>query len=100
MVQKGVVLHHVVSERGIEVDKQKVEVIKCLPPHACVKGLWSFFVHADFYRAFIKDFSKTTKPLTSLLAKDTPFIFSDEWLEAFYRIKEALITAPNIQPPN
>jgi len=39
----------------------------------------------------IKDFSKTTKSLTLALAKDTPFVFSKECLEAFHRIKEALI---------
>jgi len=61
-----------------------------------VKGVRSFLGHAGFYRRFIKDFSKTAKPLTLLLTKDTPFIFSNECLKAFHRIKEALITAPII----
>jgi len=52
-----------------------------------------------FYRHFIKAFSKTAKPLTLLLAKDTPFIFSNECVEDFYKIKETLITAPIIQLP-
>jgi len=65
-----------------------------------VKRVRSFLEHVGFYRHFIKDFSKTTKPLTLLLEKDTLFIFTNECLEAFYRTKEALITAPIIQPFN
>ena len=99
MVTKGVVLGHIVSENGIEVDKAKIEVIEKLPPPTSVKGIRSFLGHAGFYRRFIKDFFKITKPLTNLLAKDTPFEFNDACIDAFHRLKEALITAPVLQPP-
>jgi len=92
MVQEGVVLGHVVSLSCIEVYQAKIEVIEHLPPPNYGKGVRSFLRHASFYRRFIKDFSKTTKPLSLLLAKDTPFVFTNECLEAFHRIKEALIT--------
>ena len=84
MITKGVVLGHLISDRGIEVDKAKVEVIKNLPPPTSVKGIRSFLGHAGFYRRFIKDFSKIAKPLTNLLAKDSLFIFDDDCLEDFY----------------
>jgi len=87
MVQEGVVLSHVESQRGIEVNKAKIEVIKCLRPTTCVKRVRSFLGHVGFDLDFIKDFSKTAKPLTLLLAKDTPFIFSNECLEAFTGLK-------------
>ena len=93
MVTKGVVLGHIVSENGIEVDKAKIEVIEKLPPPTTVKGIRSFLGHAGFYRRFIKDFSKIAKPLTNLLAKDTPFEFNDACIDAFHRLKEALISA-------
>jgi hypothetical protein len=32
MVREGIILGHLVSERGIEVDKAKIEVIEQLPP--------------------------------------------------------------------
>jgi hypothetical protein len=67
MVKQGTVLEHVISERGIEVDKAKVETVEQLPPPKDVKSLRSFLGHAGFYRRFIKDFSKITKPLTHLL---------------------------------
>ena len=65
-----------------------------------VKGIRSFLGHAGFYRRFIKDFSQTVRPLTSLLAKDAPFEFTDECLKAFNTLKKALVSAPIIQPPD
>jgi endonuclease III len=75
MVREGIVLRHRVSERGIEVDRAKIEVIEQLPPSANVKGIRSFLGHAGFYRRFIKNISKIARPLTKLLAKDVPFNF-------------------------
>ena len=100
MVRKGIVLGHLVSERGIEVDKAKIDVIEHLPPLVNVKGIRSFLDHAGFYRRFIKDFSQIARPLTNLLAKDAPFEFTDECLRAFEILKKALISAPIIQPPD
>ena len=42
MVWEGIVLRHLVSERGIEVDKAKIEVIEQLPPPVNIKGIRSF----------------------------------------------------------
>ncbi|XP_042405116.1 uncharacterized protein LOC121995443 [Zingiber officinale] len=87
-------------ERGIEVDTAKVEVIENLPPPTNVKGVRSFLGHAGFYRRFIKDFSKISKPLTNLLIKETEFLFDENCLDAFSRLKEALISAPIMQVPD
>jgi hypothetical protein len=100
MVRQGIVLGHVISERGIEVDKDKVETVEQLPPPMDVKSLRSFLGHAGFYRRFIKDFSKITKPLTHLLQKDVSFDFDEKCLAAFRTLKNALVSAPIIQPPD
>jgi len=100
MVREGIVLGHLVSERGIEGDRAMIEVIEKLPPPINVKGICSFLGHAGFYRHFIKDFSQIARPLTSLLAKDAPFDFNDECLAAFHTLKKALISTPIIQPPD
>jgi hypothetical protein len=100
MVKQGIVLGHVISERGIEVDKAKVEMVEQLPPLTNVKSLRSFLGHAGFYKRFIKDFSKITKPLTHLLQKDVDFDFDEKCLAAFRILKSALVSAPIIQPPD
>ena len=100
MVHEGIVLGHLVSERGIEVDKAKIEVIEQLPPPTNVKGIKSFLGHAGFYRRFISNFSQIARPLTSLLARDIPFQFTDECHKAFENLKKALVSAPIIQSPD
>jgi hypothetical protein len=100
MVIEGVVLGHRVSGRGIEVDRVKVEVIDKLPYPKDIKGIRSFLGHAGFYRRFIKDFSKISKPLTNLLQKDVSFSFTKDCVESFNVFKNALISAPIIQPPD
>ena len=63
MVNEGIVLGHKVSERGIEVDKAKIEAIERMPYPRDIKGIRSFLGHAGFYRRFIKDFSRPRDPL-------------------------------------
>ena len=69
MVNQGIVLGHIISERGIEVEKAKVELISKLPSLTNVKIVRKFLGHAGFYHRFIRDFSKIAKPLTSSLKK-------------------------------
>ena len=68
MIREGIVLGHIIFEREIEVDKAKVEIISKLSLPTSVKQVRSFLGHADFYRRFIKDFSKISRPLCNLLA--------------------------------
>nr|GEW70135.1 DNA-directed DNA polymerase [Tanacetum cinerariifolium] len=56
--------------------------------------------HANFYRRFIKDFSKIARPMIRLLEKDTPFIFSKECVEAFQTLKRKLIEAHILIAPD
>jgi hypothetical protein len=99
-VKQGIVLGHVIFERGIKVDKAKIETVEKLPPPKNIKSLRSFLGHAGFYRRFIKDFSKITKPLTRLLQKDVEYDFDEECLYAFRTLKQSLLSAPIVQPPD
>jgi hypothetical protein len=94
MVKEGIVLDHKISKNGIEVDKAKVDVIAKFPHPTSVKGIRSFLGHASFYRRFIQDFSKIAQPMTRPLEKETPFVFSDECIEAFQILKKKLTEAP------
>ncbi|GJV85919.1 reverse transcriptase domain-containing protein [Tanacetum coccineum] len=100
MVKEGIVLGHKISKKGIEVDKAKIDVIAKLPHPTTVKGIRSFLGHVGFYRRFIKDFSKISRPMTHLLEKNTPFIFSEECIQAFQTLKKKLTEAPILIAPN
>ncbi|RVW66455.1 Retrovirus-related Pol polyprotein from transposon 297 [Vitis vinifera] len=65
LVPQGIVLGHIISSQGIEVDKAKVELIVKLPSPTIVKGVRQFLGHAGFYRRFIKDFSKLARPFVN-----------------------------------
>ena len=78
MVNQGVVLRHIISKKGIEVDKAKIEIIYKLPSPMNVKIVRQFLGHAGFYRRFIKDFSKISKPLYKLLEKDAKSVWDED----------------------
>ncbi|KAK9042651.1 hypothetical protein V6N11_017718 [Hibiscus sabdariffa] len=100
MVTEGMILGHKISSKGIEVDKAKVEVIEKLPPPTTVKGIRSFLGHAGFYRRFIKEFSKISKSLCTLLQQNQPFIFDEDYQSTFEELKKRLISAPIVVPPD
>ncbi|CAN6586193.1 unnamed protein product [Malus baccata var. baccata] len=100
MVKQGIVLGHIVSENGIEVDKSKIDLVRHLPSPTSVREVRSFLGHAGFYRRFIKDFSKVAQPLCRLLQKDVTFEFTKECTASFNQLKELLTTAPIIVPPD
>ena len=100
MVNQGIVLGHVISSRGIEVDKAKIELISNLPSPTNVKTVRQFLGHTGFYRRFIKDFSKIAKPLYKLLEKDAKFSWEKDCQESFEELKFHLTIAPIVLAPN
>ncbi|CAN6579362.1 unnamed protein product [Malus baccata var. baccata] len=100
MVKQGIVLGHIISERGIEVDKSKIDLVCYLPSPTSVREVRSFLGHAGFYRRFIKDFSKIAQPLCRLLEKEVPFEFNEACEQAFKHLKDLLTTTPIITPPD
>ena len=100
MVIKGIVLGHKISVAGLEVDQAKVSMIETLMPLDTFKRIRSFLGHFGFYRRFIKDFSKISKPLCTLLEKDAKFEFDDSCLSRFKEIKYRLVIAPIMATPD
>ena len=92
MVTEGIVLGHMISAAGLEVDQAKVSIIRNLIPPTTVKGIRSFLGHAGFYRRFIRDFSKITE--------DTKFNFDESCHNSFEDIKSILVEAPIMEKPD
>nr|GEW62297.1 reverse transcriptase domain-containing protein [Tanacetum cinerariifolium] len=100
VVKEGIVLGHKISKNGLEVDRAKVNVISKIPLLTTAKGVRSFLGYAGFYRQFIQDFSKIARPMTYLIEKETPFVFSKDCSDAFETLKKKLIEAPILVVPN
>lgn len=92
MVNKGIVLGHKVSSKGIEVDYAKVDVIEKLPTPTSVKEVQRFLEHVGFYKMNSMT-SKNSKLISNLLMKYVKFEFDDNYLHVFQLLKEKLITS-------
>ena len=103
-------LGHIVSKDGIETDPDKIEKIKNWPRPNNPDELRSFVAFAGYYRRFVKDFSKVTKPLTDLLPptstkKTSKSKMLKEWKweqeheDTFNRLKELLTSPPILAYP-
>nr|GEV45114.1 reverse transcriptase domain-containing protein [Tanacetum cinerariifolium] len=100
MCGEGIVLGHKISKSILEVDRAKVDVITKLPHPTTVKDVRSFLGHAGFYRHFIQDFSKIARPMTHLLEKETPFVFSKDCIDTFETLKKKLTEASILVVPD
>lgn len=110
-------LGHIVSENGVETDPSKIEALKTWPRPRNLKELKSFLGFAGYYRRFVQDFSKITRPLndltvgypplqknqrrdpkTSTQYRDPKEQFGDRWTQdcqnSFNTLIEKLTSAP------
>lgn len=93
-------LGHIITDKGVAPNPDKVKAVTTFPIPKNAKDVKSFLGLVGYYRRFIENFSKITKPLTSLLKKDTSFHWSFEQDQAFNILKEKLTTAPLLQYPD
>lgn len=93
-VQETAFLGVIVSGQGLRMDPRKVEAVVSWKTPTNLKEVQGFVGFANFYRRFIRDFSKLVKPLVALTRKDTPFAWSPECTQAFQSVKQQVSSAP------
>ncbi|GES92555.1 enzymatic polyprotein; endonuclease; Reverse transcriptase, putative [Rhizophagus clarus] len=93
-------LGHVVSQKGIQTDSEKLRVIKEFPVPKDLMQLHSFIMLASYYCKFVKGFSLIAEPLNKLLKKNTLYIWSKDQHDAFKELKVCLMTPPILAYPN
>jgi hypothetical protein len=87
-------LGHTISKDGISVDPSKVQEVMDWKPPESVHQIRSFLGLAGYYRRFIPDFSRITKPMTELLKKGVKFVWSEACEKAFHTLRQHLTSAP------
>lgn len=84
----------VISRDGVKMDPKKVEAVREWGTPKNIKDVQAFLGFSNFYRRFIRDYSRVVTPLTRLTRKETPFIWTSECQDAFVSLKTAFTTAP------
>ena len=87
-------LGFILTTEGIEVDPEKTQVIHNWRIPNTVRGVQSFLGFCNFYRKFIKDYSRIARPLNQLTKREVPFVWNDKCQEAFEELKRRLTNAP------
>jgi hypothetical protein len=87
-------LGFMISSEGIHMDPAKVEAVLGWERPKSPHDIQIFLGFANFYRRFIKGYSKITAPLTNLTRKEVKFKWSHEAEESFLSLKQAFCTAP------
>ena len=93
-------LGHVISGKGVATEPSKIVVVQQWPTPSNIKQLRGFLGITGYYRKFIKNYSMLSRPLTLLLKKGTPFVWTSSTKTAFQMLKKALTEAPILALPN
>lgn len=93
-------LGHIVTTEGVKPNPDKVKAIREFPIPRSRKEIKSFLGLLGYYRKFIKDFAKLTKPMTECLKKDKKIVLDDRYIQTFNICKELLINDPILQYPD
>lgn len=93
-------LGHLITQDGVKPDPKKIESVKNYPVPKSPKDIKSFLGLAGYYRRFIENFSKLSQPLTKLLKKEEPFIWTSLQQHSFETLKAKLCEEPILQYPD
>lgn len=93
-------LGHIISKDGIKPNPDKISAIEKYPIPKTPKQIKQFLGLLGYYRKFIPDFSRITKPLTQCLKKGSKIRLDDEYISCFEKCKTLLTNDPILQYPN
>ena len=98
-VTSGKLLRHIVSERGIEVDPEKIKAILDMPAPRTKREIRGFLGRLQYISRFIAKLTDIGEPVFHLLRKNQPKVWNDDYQHAFEKIKESLLSSVVLVPP-
>ena len=98
-VTSGKLLGHIISERGIEVDLDKIKTIQEMPVPKIEKDIREFIGKLQYISRFIAKLTMMCDPVFKLLRKNQPVEWNQECQKAFEKIKEYLTSPPVLKLP-
>lgn len=93
-------LGYIVDRSGLRCDPEKVAAILNIAPPRSVKEVRRFLGMTSWYRRFIPNFASLVSPISSLLRKGAPFVWSEDCNSSFETIKEKLVSSPVMSCPD
>jgi hypothetical protein len=93
-------LGHLITENGVATEPSKIAAVANWAPPKNIKQLRSFLGLTGYYKRFIKHYGMISSPLTQLLKKGVPFLWTDQAQEAFQLLKQALLQGPVLTVPD
>jgi len=84
----------VISPKGVEMQKKKVEGVLNWPAPRNVKEVQKFLGLANYYRRFIKNFARIAAPLHALVRKEQKWKWEKKQEEVFKKLKVGFTTEP------
>ncbi|XP_052736677.1 uncharacterized protein LOC128197875 [Vigna angularis] len=98
-VKSGKLLGFVVSQKGIEVDPDKVRAISEMPMPRTEKEVRGFLGRLNYIARFISQLTATCEPMFKLLRKNQAVVWNEDCQAAFEKIKQYLQDPPVLRPP-
>ncbi|KAA3467458.1 Integrase, catalytic core [Gossypium australe] len=96
----GRLLGFVVSDKGIEIDPDKVKAIQELSPSRTQKEVKGFLGRLNYITRFISQLTEKCDPIFRLIKKHNPGVWDEEFQKTFDKVKHYLSNAPVLIPPS
>ena len=87
---------HIISEKGMSTDPQKVEAITKLPSPASTKDVRRVLGMVQYLSRYIPNLTNIVQPLQNLLRKDVTFVWSVSQEKALRAMKQAIVQSPTL----
>lgn len=96
-VPKVIFLGYIIRSRRVKADSEKIQAVVEWSRPTTLKQLQQFLGFANFYRRFIKNYSRVEAPLTRLISTSAQFIWTES---AFIKLKELFASVPVLIQPD